>query len=934
MMDKYNPQEIEQKWQQRWADDRLYEVGEDGDKPKYYALTMLPYTSGDLHIGHWFNYVPPDVHARFRRMRGYNVLHPIGFDSFGLPAENAAIKQGVHPATWTMQNIEKLREQLSSIGAVYDWSREVITSEPEYYKWTQWFFLKLYEYDLAYRRMAPVNWCPSCQTVLANEQVIDGRCERCGAVVTHENREQWFFRITRYADELMRHDGIDWPERIKIMQRNWVGRSEGAEISFALEHPGVGEKEIRVFTTRPDTAFGVTFMVLAPEHPLVPKLTVPEKKAEVEAYIARSRQQTEIERLSTEKEKDGVFTGAYVINRLNGNKVPIWIADYVLLSYGTGAVMAVPAHDERDFAFALKYGLPVIPVINRTDGIAKSYAFPGTMRAGFEEELKRAKIAYTNADEGGLFVTLHGENQINHYVELMKTYLVSGGWNEIVGACWFFFFVEKDGVQVVPLDSIAADKQILARCKELEPNVRDKRTVMEMLWGLEFYRDVLFHTDYGAMVHSGPLAGTPGDRAISTVTQWLEQHGFGKFIVSYRLRDWLISRQRYWGAPIPMVYCQKCGVVPVPEKDLPVLLPEDAEFKPTGESPLAYHEGFVNTSCPRCGGAARRETDTMDTFMCSSWYFLRYCSPHYDRAAFDPEKIKYWMPVDLYTGGAEHAVMHLLYARFFIKALRDMGLVDFGEPFTRLFNQGIIVREHQKMSKSRGNVITPDDLVASLGSDTVRAYLMFLGPWDQGGDWSDSGISGMSRWLNRLWGLVLGDYGQGRKVSSDVSQKSERELARITHQTIRKVTGDMEKLRFNTMIAVLMEFSNYLAGVKEDGSVSPSVWEESIGVLLLLLAPSVPHLAEELWQRTGHDYSVHNQSWPHWDKELAKDEEITLVVQVNGKLRDRVAVPATITEDEAVKLACERQRVKAYVEGKKIVKTIYVPGRLVNFVVR
>ncbi len=934
MMDKYNPQEIEGKWQQRWAEDKLYEVGEDSAKPKYYALTMLPYTSGDLHIGHWFNYVPPDVHARFRRMRGYNVLHPIGFDSFGLPAENAAIKQGIHPSTWTMQNIEKLRKQLKSIGAVYDWSREVITSQPEYYRWTQWFFLELYKHDLAYRRLAPVNWCPSCQTVLANEQVIDGRCERCGTVVTHENREQWFFRITRYADELMQHDGIDWPERIKIMQRNWVGKSVGAEISFALDHSGVEDKEIRVFTTRPDTAYGVTFMVLAPEHPLVPKLTIPEKKAEVEDYIARSRQQTEIERLSTEKEKDGVFTGAYVVNRLNGQKVPIWIADYVLLSYGTGAVMAVPAHDERDFAFALKYGLPVIPVIDRTDGIAKSYAFPGTMRAGFEEELKRAKITYTNADEGGLFVTLHGEDQINHYVELMKTYLVSGGWNEIVGAHWLFFFVEKDGVQMIPLDSIAADKQILARCKELEPNVGDKRTVMEMLWGLEFYRDVLFHTGYGAMIHSGPLAGTLGDRAISTVTQWLEQHGFGKFTVSYRLRDWLISRQRYWGAPIPMVYCEKCGVVLVSEKDLPVLLPEDAEFRPTGESPLAYHEGFVNTDCPRCGRAAKRETDTMDTFMCSSWYFLRYCSPHYDRAAFDPEKIKYWMPVDLYTGGAEHAVMHLLYARFFTKALRDMGLVDFDEPFTRLFNQGIIVREHQKMSKSRGNVITPDDLVASLGSDTVRAYLMFLGPWDQGGDWSDSGISGMSRWLNRVWGLVLGGYGRGGKVNSGVGQKAERELARITHQTIRKVTEDMENLRFNTMIAVLMELTNYLTRVKEDGSVSPSAWKESIDALLLLLAPSVPHLAEELWQRTGHDYSIHNQSWPQWDKELAKDEEITLVVQVNGKLRDRVAVSAAITEDEALKLARERQRVKAYVEGKEIVNTIYVPGRLVNFVVR
>jgi len=818
MVVKYNPKEIEKKWQQKWAEDRLYEVTEDSPKPKYYALTMFAYTSGDLHIGHWYAMAPSDVRARFKRMQGYNVLHPMGFDAFGLPAENAAISRGIHPFTWTMQNIDNIRRQLKSIGAIYDWNREVITCLPDYYKWTQWFFLKLYEHDLAYRGKAPVNWCPRCQTVLANEQVVNGFCERCGAAVTRRDLEQWFFHITRYADELMEHDGIDWPERIKIMQRNWVGKSVGAEISFALDYPEVEEKEIRVFTTRPDTLFGVTFMVLAPEHPLVAKLTSPDKKDEVEDYIARSRRQTEVERLSTEREKDGVFTGAYVLNRLNGEKVPIWIADYVLLSYGTGAVMGVPAHDERDFAFAKKYNLPIRVVI----------APPGWQG----EELEEAYI---------------------------------------------------------------------------EP---------------------------GTMVNSGQFNGLPGQQGIEAVCDFLEEKGYGGRTLIYRLRDWLISRQRYWGAPIPMVYCEKCGVVPVPEKDLPVLLPEDAEFKPTGESPLKYCEQFVNTTCPRCSAPAKRETDTMDTFMCSSWYFLRYASPHYDTAAFDPEKVKYWMPVDLYTGGAEHAVMHLFYARFFIKALRDMGLVDFDEPFTRLFNQGIIIAERQKMSKSRGNVITPDEYVAKLGADAIRAYLMFLGPWEQGGEWNDSSISGISRWLNRVWGLVMGGYGEGEKVSSDVRQKTERELARIVHQTIRKVTNDLEKMRFNTMIAALMEFTNHLARAKEAGHVTDSAWKEAIDTLLLLLAPTAPHLAEELWQRTGHDYSIHNQSWPQWDEELAKDEEITLVIQVNGKLRDRITVPVSITETEAKQKALDSQRIKPYLEDKELINTIYVPGRLVNFVVR
>jgi len=817
MIPKYNPQEIEKKWQQRWTEDKLYEVTEDNSRTKWYALTMFPYTSGDLHIGHWYAMAPSDVLARFKRMQGYNVLHPMGFDAFGLPAENAAIKRGIHPFTWTMQNTDNMRRQLRSMGAIYDWNREVITCLPEYYKWTQWFFLKLYEAGLAYRGKAPVNWCPRCQTVLANEQVVgEGFCERCGAAVSRRDLEQWFFRITKYADELIEYNGIDWPERIKIMQRNWVGKSQGTEISFALDHPGVEEKELRVFTTRPDTTFGVTFMVLAPEHPMVALLTSPDKKAEVEAYVAKSRRQSEIERLSTEKEKDGVFIGAYVINRLNGEKVPIWIADYVLLSYGTGAVMAVPAHDERDFAFARKYNLPIRVVIAPPE-------WQG-------EELEEAYI---------------------------------------------------------------------------EP---------------------------GTMVNSAQFNGLPNEQGIKAVSEFLEERGWGKRTTSYRLRDWLISRQRYWGAPIPIIYCEKCGIVPVPEKDLPVLLPEDAEFRPTGESPLKYHEQFVNTTCPRCSAPARRETDTMDTFMCSSWYFLRYTSPDCDTAPFDTKKLKYWSPVDLYTGGAEHAVMHLFYARFFIKALRDMGLVDFGEPFTRLFNQGIIITGKQKMSKSRGNVITPDDYVAEVGADAVRAYLMFVAPWEQGGEWDDSGISGVSRWLNRVWNLALGGYKQNK--SSTDTAKAERELSRIAHQTIKKVTDDLENIHLNTMIAAFMELTNYLGKVKELGTVTPECWEWCRDRLLLLLAPTAPHLAEELWQMIGHDYSIHNQSWPRWDEALAKDEEITLVVQVNGKLRDRITAPPFITEAEAKELALARERVKPYLEGGEIARIIYVPGRLINIVVR
>jgi leucyl-tRNA synthetase len=711
-----------------------------------------------------------------------------------------------------MQNIDNMRRQLKSIGAVYDWSREVITCLPEYYKWTEWFFLKLYEAGLAYRARAPVNWCPSCQTVLANEQVVgEGVCERCGTPVVRRDLAQWFFRITQYVDELLEFDGIDWPERIKIMQRNWIGRSQGTEISFALDHPGVDEKEIRVFTTRPDTTFGVTFMVLAPEHPLVEKLTSPQRKAEVEEYINKSRRQSEIERLSTEKEKDGVFTGAYCVNRLNGARVPIWIADYVLLSYGTGAVMAVPAHDERDFAFAKKYNLPV-PVV----------------------------IAPPDWDGGGL------------------------------------------------------------EAAYIEP---------------------------GTMVNSGRFNGLPSPEGIEEVSKYLEEKGWGKRTVSYKIRDWLISRQRYWGAPIPMIFCDKCGVVPVPEKDLPVLLPEDAEFKPTGESPLKYNEKFVNTTCPKCSAPAKRETDTMDTFICSSWYYLRYCSPHDGAAAFDNQRVKLWCPVEFYTGGAEHAVMHLLYVRFFTKAIRDMGLIDFGEPFIKLFNQGQIIFGHQKMSKSRGNVVNPDAYVAELGADTVRTYLMFIGPWEQGGEWDDSGISGISRWMNRIWNLVQDEY-----ISSGA--QGDDELLRMTHQTIKKVTGDIERMHFNTMVAALMEFTNYLGRVKESGSVSRATWESAIKTLLLLLAPTAPHLAEELWQGKGYEYSIHNQAWPEWDEALVARDEFTLVIQVNGRVRDKLTVPVSITENEVKNIAVKQEKARPYLEGKKVIKMIYVPGKLVNIVVK
>ncbi len=813
--DRYDPLAVEARWQQRWAETGLYRTPDQMEgRDNWYHLTMLPYTSGDLHIGHWFAMAPSDTIARFRRMNGANVLFPMGFDAFGLPAENAAIARGTHPKDWTDGNIERMRGQLKRMGAMFDWDREVNTSAPEYYRWTQWWFLKLFEQGLAYRDGAAVNWCPQCNTVLANEQVEDGRCERSGDLVEQRTMEQWFFRITRYADELLQNEEMAWPDHVKLMQRNWIGRSEGAEASFALETPtSDGTAEIRVFTTRPDTLHGVTFMVLAPEHRLVEEFTTDEQREEVEAYVQAALRASELERQSTERDKTGVFTGSYCVNHLTGERVPIWVADYVLASYGTGAVMGVPAHDDRDFEFAELFGLP-IPVV----------------------------IAPEDWD---------GEPLTQAY---------------------------------------------------LEP---------------------------GVLVNSGQFDGTPSEEGKAAITAHLEANGWGGPTVQYRLRDWLISRQRYWGAPIPIVYCDACGIVPVPEDQLPIELPYDVEFLPTGQSPLALSEEFVHTSCPECTEPARRETDTMDTFMCSSWYFMRYADPQDADFAIDREIADMWLPVDQYTGGSEHATMHLLYARFFYKAARDAGLVPDDEPFTRYFAQGqILGPDGRRMSKSRGNVVPPDDQVERWGADAFRAYLIFLGPWDQGGPYDVDGIVGVARWLRRAWSLLAGE------VDSSAAADAAGALAPLqeTHRTLERVTTDLDRFQMNTAVAALMELTNSLARLRDEGAVHEESWHGALRLFALMLAPICPHVAEEIWERLGQPYSVHEQAWPDVDASLTARETVELVVQVNGRLRDRLQVAPDADEDEVRALAEASERVAAALGGKEPRRVIYVPGRLMNLV--
>jgi leucyl-tRNA synthetase len=817
---KYEPKEVEARWQAQWEADHLYHASDDSPKPNFYHLVMFPYPSGDLHMGHWYNYSPFDAYGRFKRMQGYNVMQPMGFDAFGLPAENAAIKRGIQARSWTLSNIDNMRKQLRAMGAQWDWEREVVTCQPDYYKWTQWLFLQFYNHGLAYRTKAPANWCPNCNTTLANEQVLaDGTCERCHTLVIRKEIEQWLLKISSYAERLLDFsEVIDWPEKTITMQRNWIGRSEGAEIRFSVEVNGVRE-EIPVFTTRPDTIYGVTFFVLAPEHPWVEKITTPEQKAEVDAYVEQARRMTEIERMSTEKEKSGVFTGGYVINPVSGENVPVWIADYVLMSYGSGAIMGVPAHDQRDFEFARKFGIAIREVIRA------------------EDEEPSDPATWTEAREA-----------------------------------------------------------------------------------------------YGSMVNSGPFDGTPGTEAIAKVTKAVEEQGIGKFMVNYRLRDWLISRQRYWGAPIPIVYCPEHGTVPVPEDQLPVLLPENVQFKPTGESPLRYESDFVNTTCPTCGQPATREADTMDTFIDSSWYFLRYADPQNADQAWDQETLRKWMPVDQYVGGVEHAILHLLYSRFFVKALHDMGHVDFDEPFLRLFHQGMVLgSDGQKMSKSRGNVEAPDKYVEKYGADTVRCYMMFIGPFDAGGSFKAENLEGIWRFLNRFWSLVNDTWTEN---PATVDPKESQAVERLRHKTIKRVTEDLSSFRFNTALAAMMECNNILVKQQHSEIAHSTAYRQTLETMIQLLAPFAPHITEELWHLIGHTDSVHSTAWPTFDEAMTQDVTFTLVIQVNGKVRERIEVASDISEAEVRKLAMTNNKVATFIGENTIQKVIYIPGRLVNIVVR
>jgi leucyl-tRNA synthetase len=810
-LDSYDPQSIERKWQRAWDEAGAF-VTPNPDDPtdttarKAYVLEMLPYPSGELHMGHVLNYTLGDVVSHFRRRNGYSVLRPMGYDAFGLPAENAAIREGRHPREVTERNIAAIREQIRRMGWSIDWTREVSTHEPEYYRWTQWLFLKLFEQGLAYRKEAPVKWCPFDQTVLANEQVIDGRCERCGNEVESRSLEQWMFKITDYSDRLLEDMAeLDWPERVLTMQRNWIGRSHGAEVTFKVEALG---EDVPVFTTRPDTLFGATFFVLAPEHPLVERLAELSPDAEALRTYARHAAAKKSEERAAGEEKTGVFTGFYAINPVNDARIPIWVADYVLMDYGTGAIMAVPAHDERDFEFAEKFDLPVVQVVAPADG---------------------------EVEEGAVYVE-HSANEV--------------------------------------------------------------------------------------LVNSGPYDGLSSPEAKKAIVAALEERGLGHAAVNYRLRDWLLSRQRYWGCPIPMIHCAECGVVPVPESELPVLLPEVADYVPKGRSPLAAAEEWVNVACPACGGPATRETDTMDTFVDSSWYFLRYTTPHDGEGPFERSIVDYWLPVNQYIGGIEHAILHLMYARFFTKALFDMDLVGFNEPFARLFNQGMIYRFGAKMSKSKGNVVPPDELIERHGADSLRLYILFMGPADQDKEWQDTGVEGMWRFLTRLW-RVVGEV-LDREAPAEVPVTA---LTRKAHETIHKVTDDIERrFVFNTPVAAVMELVNAISADPGDPAA-----RFAAKTAVSLIQPYAPHAAEELWERLGHS-RLWTEPWPVADESLLVHDTIELVCQVNGKVRDRLRVPAGLPDEQLIALARASERVQAYLNGVEP-RAIVVPDKLVNFVV-
>jgi leucyl-tRNA synthetase len=808
--------EIDRKWQKKWEETNIYRFDKDNLDKKLYCLEMFSYPSGaKLHAGHWYNFGLTDSWARMKRMQGHNVFHPQGFDAFGLPAENFAIKTGIHPKDSTMQNIATMEEQLKRMGATFDWDYEVITCLPEYYKWTQWIFLQLYKHGLAYRKNAPVNWCPSCKTVLANEQVLDGCCERCSSEVTKKNLTQWFFRITKYAQELLDClPDLDWPEKTKKIQTNWIGRSEGAEIEFKVAD---SDLSFRVFTTRADTLYGVTYVVLAPENELVDKITTDACRQAVEEYRKTVSKVSEIDRLSTVREKTGVFTGAYAIHPLTGERVQIWIADYVLAGYGTGCVMAVPAHDERDYEFATKYNLEIKRVIKGAEGID----------------------------------------------------------------------------------------------------------------------DALPFTEDGFLTESLEFDGISSEEARLAIVKKLESMNAGELKVTYRLRDWLVSRQRYWGSPIPIVYCDKCGTVPVPEDQLPVELPYNVVFTPDGESPLAKCEEFINTTCPSCGGPARRDSDTLDTFVCSSWYFLRYPDNKNDKEPFNRELINKMLPVDKYVGGAEHAAMHLLYARFFTKALRDMGYLDFDEPFLSLVHQGVILGpDGQKMSKSRGNTVSPDEYIEKYGSDVFRMYLAFGFSYVEGGPWSDDGIKAIDRFVNRIERLITKFASEKGSAGSDQFGSDEKELNYVRHFAIKSATDDIEVFQFNTAIARIMELVNALYKYDALENRNIKLMEDTIKDAILLLSPFAPHFAEEMWELLGGDYSVFNQPWPAYDEKALVRDEVEMAVQINGQVKYRINVPSDADNQQIEKAALNDERAAGYIGGRNIVKVIVVKGRLVNIVVK
>jgi leucyl-tRNA synthetase len=811
--ERYDSQKVELKWQKYWADRGIYKTDPDPSKEKFYCLEMFPYPSGEIHMGHVRNYAIGDVITRYKRMRGYNVIHPMGWDAFGLPAENAAIKHNVHPLEWTYKNIDHMKKQLNRMGLSYDWEREVTTCSPEYYKWNQWFFLKMLERGLAYRKYSYVNWCPSCATVLANEQVIDEKCWRCDSTVIQKKLEQWFFRITQYAEEMLQwcDELTGWPERVVLMQKNWIGRGEGVEVDFPIE--GMDE-QLRIFTTRPDTLFGVTFMCIAPEHPLTGKMI---KDTDKLRHIKA--------RYGKEDEKLGLFTGCYAINPLNEDKVPVYVANFVLMEYGTGAIMSVPAHDQRDFEFAMKYDLPVKVVIVPED----------------------RKLS------------------------------------EVTGA----------------------------------------------------------YEDEGILVDSGQFSSIESDIARERIINFIEEKGLGKAVVNFKLRDWGISRQRYWGTPIPIIYCDKCGIVPVPEKDLPVLLPEDVKITGKGGSPLLESEEFLRVKCPKCGDNARRETDTMDTFVDSSWYFVRYCSKK-DENPFDNRNISYWMPVDQYIGGVEHAVLHLLYSRFFTRVIRDLGLLKISEPFQNLLTQGMVIKDGAKMSKSKGNVVDPNYLIEKYGADTSRLFSLFAAPPEKDLEWSDKGVEGANRFLNRLWGIVYKNYETlsvkretaGSPIYTTHLSSHALRLYRKVHQTIKKVTTDIEReYHFNTAIAGLMELINEITSFESKSDEDRAIFRFAIERMLLLLSPFSPHIAEELWEAIGNKPSIFEQKWPEWDEEAAKEEKIELVIQINGKLRSKIMITPGIPDDGIKRMALEEQKIREIIGTGTIKKIIVVKGKLVNIVI-